>query len=423
MAATTAKEAIVASDDSGRPLPSGAELTPLDEAFRADPYPVLERLRDEKRVHWDDGLSRWFITGFEEVRAVLRNKEMSSNPHNAVANSYSARIIAGARDAGMSGLFNSILFIDDPDHRRLRALVSKPFSAKAVELLRPRIREFAEQLLDGITDERFDLMKSFAEPLPVIIIAEMLGVDLAERDNFKSWSETIVATFFNPLRDAAQAARGAIAAQALNEYLTQVVESRRRQPADDLISSMITSDEDSRPLSTEEILAECQLLLVAGNVTTTDLIGNSVKALLTHPEQLAVLRADPDLITEAIEEVLRYDSPVVQAARVIPRDMSFEGCPFHQGQSITLSLAGANRDPRANPEPDRFDIRRKDIRHHSFGGNKHLCLGAALARVEAQEAVRALLRRYPDLELVQQEYRYRPWPAFRGMQELWLSRG
>jgi cytochrome P450 len=424
MPATTARGD--SAEGSGRPLPSGAELTPLNDTFRDDPYPVLERLRDERRVYWDEGLSRWFVTGFEEIRALLRNKEMSSNPHNALAGSYSSRVVAGARETGLSSLMSSILFMDDPDHRRVRSVVSKPFSTRAVELLRPRIREFSEQLLDGITDEKFDVMKSLAEPLPVIVIAEMLGVDLAERDNFKRWSESISAAIFNPIRDAGQPARAAAAAEAieaLSEYLTRVIESRKREPADDLISSMIAPDEGSKPLTGEEILAQCQLLLVAGNVTTTDLIGNSVRALLTHPEQLAVLRADPSLIPDAIEEVLRYDTPVTQATRVVPRDMSFGGCPFHQGQSITLSLAGANRDPRANPEPDRFDIRRKDVRYHSFGGNKHLCLGATLAHVEAQEAVSALLRRYPDLELLEQEYHYRTWPGFRGTQELWLGHG
>jgi cytochrome P450 len=266
-------------------------------------------------------------------------------------------------------------------------------------------------------------MRSRAGPLPVFVIGDMLGVDAALRAQFKQWSEAIAASLFNPFRSAQQATFAASAAQELFKYFTQLVEQRSKAPADDLISSMLTSDADSQALSMEELLAQCLLLLLAGNVTTTDLIGNAVRALLTHPDQMAALRADTELIGAAIEEVLRYDSPVVQAVRVVPQDMTFGGCPFRKGQSVQLSLAGANRDPRANPEPDRFDIRRRDIRHHSFGGNKHLCLGATLARVEAQEALLALLRRYPKLELVEQEYEFRPWPGLRGTQEVWLRQG
>ncbi len=419
----TIEEAQVSAAVAEPPPPTGVQLTPMDPVFRSDPYPVLEQLRNVERIHRDQPLSRWFITGFEQVREIFRNKNLSSNMHNASPDSYTGRMRMNAESGGMTDTFNSILFMDDPQHRRLRSMVSKPFSPKAVEDLRPRIRANVVELLDTLTEARFDLVSSFAGPLPVVVIAEMLGIARDQRAMFKTWSEDISAGFFNPLKLPEQTARGARAQQALSEYLDQVIAARRRRPDTDLISSMITADEGETPMSDSEIRGQTNLLLVAGNLTTSDLIANGVKALLSHPEQLAALRADPELIGNAVEEVLRYDSPVTQANRVLTQDESFHGCPMQRGQSITVSLAAANHDPRTHSKPDVFDIRRKEIRHQSFGGGKHLCLGAWLARVEAQEAILGLLRRFPQLSLLEQTFEYRPVPSFRGLEQLWVSRG
>jgi cytochrome P450 len=422
MSATTTKETQpLAAIAESRP-PTGVQLTPMDAVFCNDPYPVLARLRNTERIHRDEPLSRWFITGFEEVREILRSKDLSSDIHKANPDSYSGRLRTNAESGGMTDTFNSILFMDDPDHRRLRAMVSKPFTPKAVEDLRPRIRANVIELLDTLTKPRFDVVASFAGPLPVIVIAEMLGVEREKRAVFKAWSEDIAAGFFNPLKLAEQTRRGARAQQALSEYLDRAVATRRQQPGTDLISSMITADQGEEPMSDAEIRGQTNLLLLAGNVTTSDLIANSIRALLSHPEQLAALRAEPELIGNTIEEVLRYDSAITQATRVLPNDVSFHGCPMYRGDSITVSLAGANRDPRANPRPDEFDIRRKEIRHQSFGGGKHLCLGAWLARVEAQEAILGLLERFPNLSLAGQKFEYRPVPSTRGLKALWVSR-
>jgi len=419
MSATTPKKA---RDAAGAPIPTGVQLTPFDAAFLSDPYPILKRLRDAEPIHRDHALSRWFATGFDNVRELLRNKDLSNDINRALPESYTGRIASNAKESGMSITINSILFMDDPDHRRLRSLVSKPFTAKAVEELRPRIRENVAELLATITEARFDAVGSFAAPLPVIIISEMLGIEHAQRTTFKKWSEDITAGLFNPLRLAEQSARGALAQQALTEYLSRVIEMRRHLPGTDLISTMIAANEGQERMTDLEIVSQCSLILVAGNVTTTDLIANGIKALLQHPDQLAALRAQPELIVNAVEEILRFDSSVIQANRVVPADISVTGCPMRKGESITVSLAGANRDPNANPEPDRFDIRRKDIRHQSFGGNKHLCLGAHLARVETQEAILALIQRFPNLSLVEQEFMYRPVPSFRALKRLWVRR-
>jgi cytochrome P450 len=421
MSATAPKTATDSTNATETPLPTGVQLTPFDEAFLNDPYPVLKRLRDAEPIHRDNALSRWFVTGFDNVREVLRNKDLSNDISSALPESYSGRSASNAKESGMSTTVNSILFMDDPDHRRLRSLVSKPFSAKAVEEWRPRIRANVAELLDTITDARFDAVEWFAAPLPVVIISEMLGIEPEERITFKKWSEDITAGLFNPLKLPEQSARGARAQQALNGHLGRVIETRRQQPGADLISTMIAANEDQERMTDSEILSQCSLILVAGNVTTSDLIANGIKALLEHPDQLAALRARPELIVNAVEEVLRYDSSVIQANRVVPADTSVSGCPMHKGQSITVSLASANRDPSANPEPDRFDIRRKDIRHQSFGGNKHLCLGAHLARVETQEAILALIQRFPNLSLVEQKFNYRPVPSFRALTQLWVS--
>jgi cytochrome P450 len=415
------RKTTASQDDENCELPSGLQLTPLDAAFRDDPYPILARLREAVALHRDEQLQRWYVTRFEETRQLLRDKQMSSDPRNAAPNSFSARLAANSASAGVGTVGNSILFMDDPDHRRLRALVSRGFAPKAIETLRPRIRAIADQLLAGIGPPEFDLIERFAGPLPVIVIAEMLGVDAGDREQFKQWSDTIVAAFFNPTLQAPQSAVAAQAQREMTAYFARMIAQRRVAAGADLISEMISADESGERMTDEEIITQCNLLLIAGNVTTTDLIGNGVKALLEHPQELALLRANPQLIANAVEEMLRFDSPVTQTGRTVLAETSVSGCPLQRGASITLSLAAANHDPRVNPDPERFDIQRGDIRHQSFGGGKHLCLGAHLARVEAQEAILALLARHPRLALSARGWRYRVVPSFRGLSEFWIE--
>jgi cytochrome P450 len=407
------------SDPPGDSLPKGMQLTPFDPKFRDQPYQVLKAVRERAPVLHDDQFNRWYLTRFDDVRQILRDKDMSADPRKANPNSFVARI------AAMGGTLNSsapqsMLFMDDPDHRRLRGLVNKAFTLKAVEALRPRVREIADGLLTQIDDGEFDLMASFASVLPVIVIAEMLGIDPADRDSFRRWSEVSVAAFFNPFRTPEQGEAAAQAQQELDAYFRRMIELRRAAPRADLITDMVRAEEAGDHMSDQEIVTQCNLLLIAGNVTTTDLIGNGVKALLDHPQALAKLRARPDLMNNAVEEMLRYDSPVTNSGRNVQRELSMRGCPMQIGDSITVSLAAANHDPEANPDPDRFDIERADIQHQSFGGGKHTCLGAPLARVEAQEGIAALLMRFPQLQPAARGLKYRTIPSFRGMSEYWL---
>src|SRR5678816_4025859 len=406
------------SNPSDDPLPKGIQLTPFDPQFRDHPYEVLDSLRQRAPVLHDDQFNRWYLTRFDDVRLILRDKDMSADPRKANPASYVARIAAlSGTNVGSSA--PSMLFMDDPDHRRVRGLVNKAFTLKAVEALRPRVREIATGLLAQIKDDEFDLMSSFAGVLPVIVIAEMLGIDPADRDSFRRWSDVSVAAFFNPFRTPQQSEAAAQAQLELDSYFRRMIELRRATPSDDLISDMVHAEEAGDHMTDQEIVTQCNLLLIAGNVTTTDLIGNGVKALLDHPDQLAKLRARPELINQAVEEMLRYDSPVTNSGRNVQRELSLRGCPMSLGDSVTVSLAAANHDPEANPDPQRFDIERANIQHQSFGGGKHTCLGAPLARVEAQEGIVALLKRFSSLLPSPRGQKYRTIPSFRGMSEYW----
>lgn len=314
-----------------------------------------------------------------------------------------------------------MLMMDEPDHRRLRALVSGSFTPAAVERWRPRIREVVQRVLDGIVAEEFDLIADFAGPVPTVVIAEMLGIDPARHGDFKTWSDQSILGGFNAFATAEELAMRAQARKALDEFFLDEIAARRQNPGEDLISDMIRAEADGDRLSEREMALQCFLLLVAGNVTTTDLIGNGVKALLDNPEQLALLRAKPALIGNAVEEMLRFDSPVTNSGRISNRAIAVGGCPVGRGESLSTLLAAANRDPEIYPDPDRFDIERQDTHHQSFGGGRHLCLGAHLARAEAWEAILGLISRYPDLRHGSRGYTHHAIPSFRGMSSFWVQ--
>jgi cytochrome P450 len=395
-------------------LPKGIALTALDEHFREDPYAVLADIRAQAPVLHDDQLNRYVYTRHDDVKAILRDKSFWTDPRKANPGTFT-RMFLGNGDEEPS-----MLLMDEPDHRRLRTLVSRPFTPAAVEKWRPRVRQTVQQVLHGIEEEEFDLIARFAGPVPTVVIAQMLGIDPAMHDRFKAWSDTSVETAFNPFPTAEQQAARVEAEGSLNAFFEAEIETRRQAPGDDLISDMIRSEEAGETLTVREIVGQCNLLLIAGNVTTTDLIGNGVKALLDNPEQMEKLREKPALITNAVEEMLRFDSPVTNSGRIADRNISVGGCPVQKGESLSVSLAAANRDPSVYPDPDRFDIERADTHHQAFGGGRHLCLGAHLARLEAQEAILALLDRYPVLEHSPRGRRYSSVPSFRGMAEFWV---
>ncbi|MBE9539136.1 MAG: cytochrome P450 [Proteobacteria bacterium] len=397
-------------------LPQGVELTSLDETFRNDPYTLLERLREAAPVHEDTQLKRFICTRHDDVKNLLRDKDLFTDPRKANAGSFAREFLIRDNEEP------SMLFMDEPDHRRLRSLVTKPFTPAAVESWRPRIRAVIRRILDDIDSAEFDLIEHFAGPVPAIVIAEMLGIDPHMHGQFKRWSSLAVKVSFNPFPSEEDLQAGRAAMNQLESFFRTEIESRRAALGSDLISDMIRAEEAGEKLSVEEIVGQCNLLLVAGNVTTSDLIGNSIKALLDNPDQLTRLRERPDLIQNTVEEALRFDSPVTNSGRIANRDFELAGCPIKKGESLMTSLAAANRDPAVYPHPNKFDIEREDTHHQSFGGGRHLCLGAHLARLEVQEAILALLDRYPNLSHSEKGYAYASIPSFRGLSFFWVSR-
>jgi cytochrome P450 len=395
---------------------TGIALTTLDARFREDPYPILADLREREPVHHDMELGRWVMTRHADVHAVLFDLALPSDPRKGNEGTFSRRFLAGMGDEEPS-----MLLMDDPDHKRLRGLVRRSFTPRAVEAWRGKVRAVAERIIAAAPDEPFDLMEAVADPLPTVVIAEMLGLDPERHADFKEWSSISVAVGFNPMPTPEQTAAGNAARKCLDDFFAEEIDRRRGALGDDLISDMLRAEEAGDRLTPDEIIRQCDLLLIAGNVTTTDLIGNTVKALIDFPDEAALLRARPELLPNAIEEALRYDSPVTNSGRIANEGFEIGGVPIAKGESLSVSLAAANRDPRVHPDPDRFDIQRKAIQHLSFGGGRHFCLGAHLARTEAQEAVRALLARFGTLTLADAGYRYAATPSFRGFEELWIA--
>jgi len=398
-------------------VPTGTALMGhLDHVFRERPSEYLDMLRSREPVHQDRMFDRVVLTRAVDVDAAMNNRNLASDPRKSRPGSFSR--VQLRVDETFRPL---ILHMDDPDHKRLRSLVVKAFNQVAVDAMRPRITEVACGLLDDIDDPScFDIMDAYARPLPTIAIALMLGVDTARCDDFKQWSDNKM-QMFNPQRTPEQEAILASCNAALTCYFTEVIQKRRKERGADLISSLIDAEEDGEQLDEAEIINVCHSLLFAGNVTTTDLIGNAVLALLKHPDELGKLLVKPNLVRSTVEEVLRYDSPVVHGTRIATEAMQIGGCPVAAGQTINAVLYAANHDPAAHPDPKRFDIERPDKRHNSFGGGAHFCLGAPLARAEAQIALSMLFEHFPRLRLrTDHPLERRAMLNFNGLEALWV---
>jgi cytochrome P450 len=385
---------------------SGASMNPLDPRFRDDPYPIYKRLREKDPVHRSRLTGGAVLTRFEDCSNALRDARFSADDrHRPDFHKQQAEAVKrGVMTADEVDDRGSMLRMDPPDHTRLRSLVSKAFTPRTVETLRPRIEQIVEEQLDAVaTAGEMDVIRDLAYPLPVTVIAEVLGIPVADRERFKHWSDEAIRSIGFGNDDDAR--RSMQATRELRAYLEPILEQRRREPREDLISALVAAEERGDKLSTAEVFSTIILLLVAGNETTTNLIGNGLLALLRNPHQLALLRDEPALIENAVEELLRFDSPVQFTSRMPLEDVELGGRRLAAGTEVLLVLGAANRDPAQYDDPERLDIRRKEIRHLSFGHGIHFCLGAPLARLEGQIALLALVQRFPRMELAGQPRR------------------
>jgi cytochrome P450 len=387
------------------------QFNPMDAEFIADPYPTYHRLRTEDPVH-HSALGFWVLTRYEDVVAALRDPRLAKE---AIASFVAARFGAPVPAMGLS-----MLDRDPPDHTRLRGLVSKAFTPRVVEGLRPRIQQIVDGLLDGVAARgSMDLIEEFAYPIPVAVICEMLGVPVEDHERFKGWSLDIARgldlIWLGP--DSEVGRRSVAARQSLAEYFRGLIAQRRAAPRADMLSGLIAAEEAGDKLNETELLATCILLLIAGHETTVNLIGNGALALLRAPDQLALLRRSPDLVGAAVDELLRFDGPVQITQRIATEDMEVVGCKVRGGDEILLVLGAANRDPAVFAEPHRLDVTRDARRHVGFGGGIHHCLGAVLARMETQIALAALLDRFGRIELAGAPVR-RPTFTLRGLESL-----
>ena len=388
-------------------------FNPFEPAFHADPYPFYRRLREQDPVH-QTPLGFWVLTRYDDCVAVLRDPRFGREEFQQML-----AAVYGGEDSDR--LPRSMLFRDPPDHTRLRGLVSKAFTPRTIEVLRDHIQEIVDRLLDRALERgEMDVIEDLAYPLPVTVICEMLGVPIDDHASIRGWSADIARSLdaIGLPSDPIIVERGRMARRALADYFRALVPVRRARPQADLLSGLLAAEEQGDKLTEPEVIAMCLLLFIAGHETTVNLIGNGTLALLRHPDQLALLQADPALVPNAIEELLRYDSPVQRTARITTTDVEIAGRAIARGAMVVTALGAANRDPAQFADPDRLDVTRRDVRHISFGYGIHFCLGAPLARVEGQIALGTLLRRAPRLTLAEPSPQWRESSVLRGLQRL-----
>jgi len=383
---------------------SGVAYDLLSPQLRQDPYPIYRELRSKDPVHRMRLVKAWALTRYEDVERVLRDDKRFCNGDRVLVKTIPL----------------SLLDMDPPEHTRVRALVSKAFTPRAVGRLQGRIREIADRLLDEVAGRRqFDVIAALGYPLPITVIAEMLGVRSQDMGVFEGWSNTL-ALAVDPILGGKQVKAIKRAAEQVYAYFEGIIAERRREPRDDMVTALMTAEETGERLTHEEMLSVMLLILVAGNETTRNLIGNAVLALLRNPAQLQRLREDRGLLDPAVDELLRYDSPVQLDGRAAREDVEIGGKRIRAGDVVISVLGAANRDPDAFDEPESLDVGRRGNSHLSFGRGVHYCLGGPLAIMEARLALTGLLDRYSSLRLAV-EPEYRQGVALRGVERLWIE--
>lgn len=405
------------SDDAQASL---VALTPMNPVYQRDPHAVLRPLRERCPVARDPQAGTFLVTGYADAHRVLANRRTWRDGARAEAAAVLARRQAAQLPPGVPRTeLVSILTLDDPDHARIRRPLQRAFYAR-VKTCRDRVEQVIDAALDRIDPSRpFDLMAAYCIPVPVDAIASILGVEGERLADFREWSEGVILGL-NPFRSPEQTATLERCREALHAYFHDQIARRRAEPQDDLISDMVALQAEGAAINDAELAINLIALLVGGNLTTTDLIGNGARLLMLNPNERDKLLAAPDLAPALVEEVLRFEGPIDVTQRIMAEDADVGGCPVRATQAVTTVLRAANRDPAVYDDPDAFVIDAKRAPHLSFGGGSHICIGAPLARLEGQLALLKLFQRFPGLRIVDPnaEPKWRTLPFFRGLEEL-----
>ena len=386
----------------------------LDPEVLANPYPLYHRLRTEAPVHWDPFLHAWVVTRYPDVVRVLHDFSADRTPTPEQLE----RINLSAISPIAAVMVKQMLFLDAPAHTRLRSLASSAFTPARVRVLRSHIQQIADTLIDAAMAAQpgqMDIIAEFAEPLPAIVTAEMLGVPIRDHRQLKDWTAVFAEMLGNFQHNPDHVPKVLRALEEMLEYFRERVRELRVHPREGLINSLLTAEINGDRLTEEEVIANSIVTMVGGQETTTNLIGNGLLTLLRYPAEMQRLRDDPELIPSAVEELLRYESPSQHTARLARADVELGGRKIRKRDAVIAVMGAANRDPERFPDPDRLDLARTDNRHLAFGWAAHFCFGAALARIEGQVSFSTILRRMPDLALQQVPLRWRTNLGLRGL--------
>jgi pimeloyl-[acyl-carrier protein] synthase len=387
----------------------------LDPDVLANPYPLFHRLRVEDPVHWDPYLHAWVVTRYADVVKVLLECSADRTPTPKRLAEMGLEDLSPIAEM----MVRQMLFVDPPTHTRIRSLASFAFTPQRVAVLRNHIQEIVSNLLDHVVSRgSMDVIADLGAPLPYTITAEMLGVPVEDAPQLKAWSQDFAEMLGNYQHNPERTPKVRRAVEGMTDYFQKAIQDIKKHPREGLIHSFLTAEMNGSRFTEEEVIANTIVTMVGGQETTTNLIGNGVLTLLRHPLEFAMLKSDLSLIPSAVEEMLRYEPPSQQTARLAPYDLELGGKKIRKRQAVIAVMAAGNRDPERFPDPDRFDITRPDNRHLSFGWAAHFCFGAALARIEGQVTFEMMLRRMPNLQLAPEPLEWRTNLGLRGLTAL-----
>ena len=392
----------------------------LDPEVLANPYPLYHRLRSEDPVHWDPFLHAWVVTRYADVITVFQRFLANRTPTPEQLTALGLSALTPLAQV----MVRQMLFLDPPDHGRVRGLAAKAFTPRRVEVLRSHIQDITASLLDAVLARgtgRMDVIADLAYPLPAIVTAELLGVPTSDWKQLTTWSGDFAQVLGNFQHNPDHASRVLRSLEEMLSYFRAAVREQRDHPRDGLISALLNAEIDGDRLTEEEVVANVIVTMVGGQETTTNLIGNGILTLLRKPDQLELLRADLSLVPSAVEELLRYESPSQQTARLAPDDVMLGGKVIRKRQAVIAVMGAANRDPERFPDPDRLDLTRQDNRHVAFAWAGHFCFGAPLARIEGQTAFETVLKRMPNLQLAPGPVTWRENLGLRGLTALHVT--